>query len=145
MSVQFQHLQEVLYTEVRRLLAGISLPNCAGQKLDADVELVQAWVLVSTYEFAKTYRHEASTSAGRAFRLAQLMGLHKVDAPLRCPEDVDEGDLVAIEEKRRVFWMSFTIETLYSMRNSLPLAINEQPVRTQLQSLENNKRLTRMK
>ena len=124
-SAQFQHLQDTLYPELKRMLASSSLfPGAGGQQLAVDVELAQAWVLTAMYEFAKTYHHEACISAGRAFRLVQLMRLHRID-PI-CSSNT--GDVIVAEERRRVFWMAFVLEGLYSMRNSLPLVVNEHMV-----------------
>lgn len=95
--------------------------------LAVDVELVQAWILAATYEFVKTNHHEACISAGRALRLAQLMGLYKIDASNSLPF-TSEADFIITEEKRRAFWMAFTLESLYGMRNNLPLVINEHHV-----------------
>ena len=133
MSVQFQHLQETIYPELKRLLASTNLPsNSNGGFLEVDIELVQAWILTATYEFVKTYHHEACISAGRAFRLVQLMGLHEMDLPVNSTGSSSTGsgsDFILLEEKRRAFWMAFTLEALYSMRNNLPLVINEHMVR----------------
>lgn len=125
MSAQFQHLQDNLYSDVKRMLASASLPNYSGQSsLTVDVELVQAWVLAATFEFVKTNHHEACISASRALRLAQLMGLYKIDISNNSPAS-SESDFIITEERRRVFWMAFILESLYSMRNNLPLVINE--------------------
>lgn len=125
MSAHFQHLQDMLYSEVKRMLASANLPNYSGQSnLTVDVELVQAWVLTATYEFVKTNHHEACISAGRALRLAQLMGLYKIDISNNSPAS-SENDFIITEERRRVFWMAFVLDGLYSMRNNLPLVINE--------------------
>lgn len=128
MSAPFQHLQDRLYPELKRMLASTSLPMPIGQNnLAVDVELVQAWILAATYEFVKTNHHEACISAGRALRLAQLMGLYKIDASNSLPF-TSEADFIITEEKRRAFWMAFTLESLYGMRNNLPLVINEHHV-----------------
>lgn len=132
MSVQFQHLQDTIYPELKRALASIHLPSHPRRGfLELDVELVQAWILTATFEFVKTYHHEACISAGRAFRLVQLMGLHEMDLPSnfdRSSSASNGSDFIILEEKRRAFWMAFTLEALYSMRNNLPLVVNEHMV-----------------
>lgn len=148
MSAQFQHMQDMLYSEVKRMLANSSLPSsspspsssssCSSSSSSSSgsqsnhnvaihVELVQAWVLAATYEFVKANHHEACISAGRALRLAQLMGLYKLDVSNNATA-ASETDFIITEEKRRVFWMAFTLESLYSMRNGLPLVIHEHNV-----------------
>lgn len=130
MSAQFYHLQNTLYPEVKRMLACARQPIYSGQNLATDVELVQAWILVATYEFVKANHHEACISAGRAFRLAQLMGLHEVDLGIDAASagNVTETDFIVTEEKRRAFWMAFTLESLCSMRNNLPLTVSDHTV-----------------
>lgn len=109
------------------MLASSDLATSGGRLVGADVELAQAWVLMAIYEFMKTYHHEACISSGRAFRLVQLMGLNEVDS--RAGELItDQEDFITMEEKRRVFWIAYTFETLCSMRNNLPLVINEHMV-----------------
>lgn len=69
-------------------------------------------------------------SAGRAFRLVQLMRLHEIDSPTKLP--VPEADLIETEEKRRVFWMAYFLDHLLSMRNNWPITLNEHVVRLRL-------------
>lgn len=136
MSAQFEDLRDKLYPELKRMLASTSLPpSSSGQQLAMDVELAQAWVLTATYEFIKTYHHEACISAGRAFRLVQLMRLHEVDLASNSSTTsagTSGTDFIVTEEKRRVFWMAFILETLFSMRNNLPLVVNELMVSVRL-------------
>lgn len=127
-SAHAQSLQHTLYSEVKKLLATtvpIEVPG--GQGLVLDVELVQAWILITTFEFIKMDHYEACLSAAHTFRLAQLMGLHQVDVPDDNPS-INERDLITIEERRRVFWMAFTLEILLSMHSNLPLIMNEHMV-----------------
>lgn len=136
MSAQFQYLQDMLYPELKRKLASTSLPpSSSGQQLAVDVELAQAWVLTATYEFVKMYHHEACISAGRAFRLVQLMRLHEVDHASKnyaSSMGISGTDFIITEEKRRVFWMAFILEALYSMRNNLSLVVSEHMVSVHL-------------
>ncbi|KAK0762035.1 hypothetical protein N5P37_004835 [Trichoderma harzianum] len=132
MSPQFQHLQDKLYSEVKRLLATTTLVQIpGGQGSVGDVELVQAWVLRTTYEFIKMNRYETSLSAAYTFRLAQLIGLHKVDVLNNLPSNC-EIDFITTEEKRRAFWMAFILETLSSIHSNLPLVVNEHMICTRL-------------
>ncbi|UKZ67830.1 uncharacterized protein TrAtP1_008989 [Trichoderma atroviride] len=131
-SAHFQHLQHTLYPEVKRLLATTAPAKIpGGQDLAVDVELVQAWVLITTFEFIRMYHYEACLSAAHTFRLAQLMGLHKVDVLDNLPS-INERDFITVEERRRVFWMAFTLEILLSMHSNLPLVVNEHMITTLL-------------
>lgn len=126
-SAHDKHLQHTLYPEVKSLLATTTpIQILGGQGLALDVELVQAWVLVTIFEFIRMDHYDACLSAAHTFRLAQLMGLHKVDV-LDNPS-INESDFITIEERRRVFWMAFTLEILLNMQSNLPLTINEHMV-----------------
>jgi hypothetical protein len=78
----------------------------------------------------RTFHRSAWMSAGRAFRLVQLMRLHEIDSPTKLP--VPEADLIETEEKRRVFWMAYFLDHLLSMRNNWPITLNEHVVRLRL-------------
>jgi hypothetical protein len=89
------------------------------------IEQVQAWLLVTLYEFLRTDYRRGWISAGRVFRLVQLMSLHEVD------NENDTGpslDLILTEEKRRVFWVAYCIDRFISVRNGFPLTLNEDVV-----------------
>ncbi len=63
------------------------------------VEHAQAWLLVAYYELARGGYRRASVSAGRAFRLVQMAGLHEVDRPGGVISEGEDG--VVVEERRR--------------------------------------------
>lgn len=123
-SAQFQHLQKSLYRETKQMLEAWSLGG--NGKTPIETEQVQAWILVATYESMRTYHQQAWMSAGRAFRLVQLMRLHEIDSP---PNSARNGsDFIKTEEKRRVFWMAYFLDHLFSMRNNWPITLNEHVV-----------------
>lgn len=124
LSAQFQHLQESLYQETKQMLESLSLCNNGHDPIDT--EEVQAWILIATYESMRTYYQQAWMSAGRAFRLVQLMRLHEIDIPTKDP--VPETEFIETEEKRRVFWMAYFLDHLFSMRNNWPVTLNEHVV-----------------
>ena len=130
LSAQFQHLQESLYQETKHLLELLSLENRGHDPVDT--EEVQAWILLATYESMRTYHQQAWMSAGRAFRLVQLMRLHEIDIPSKDP--VPETQFIETEEKRRVFWMAYLLDHLFSMRNNWPVTLNEHVVGLYLRS-----------
>lgn len=90
------------------------------------IEQVQAWILVATYESMRTYHSQAWMSAGRAFRLVQLLGLHEIDIPTK--GTVPETDFIKTEENRRVFWAAYFLDHLFSLRNNRPITLNEHVV-----------------
>lgn len=89
----------------------------------------------------RTLHRAAWASAGRAFRLVQLMRLHEIDSPTKPP--VPERDTIETEEKRRVFWMAYFLDHLLSMRNNWPITLNEHVVRLQFLHLTARKTLPR--
>ena len=74
----------------------------------------------------RAYHQQAWMSAGRALRLVQLLRLHEIDIPNKDP--VPETEFIVIEEKRRVFWMAYSLDHLFSMRNNWPVTLNEHVV-----------------
>lgn len=125
LSAQFRHLQETFYLKTKRSLEFSYLsgePNNG-----ADTEEIQAWILIAVYESMRTLHRAAWASAGRAFRLVQLMRLHEIDSPTKSP--VPDANPSETEEKRRVFWMAYFLDHLLSMRNNWPITLNEHVVR----------------
>lgn len=93
----------------------------------AQLELAQAWILVSIYEFTQVTFQRAWSSAGRAIRLVQLTRLSDLDA-----EPVGADDFVVREEQRRTFWIAFCLDRLTCIMEKLPLTLSEHPVCTRL-------------
>lgn len=92
----------------------------------------QTWCLIATIEFKFLFFPRAWMSAGRAIRLAQMMGLHRLDGVgmdvkqcLPPPRDWTER-----EERRRAFWMAFCIDRYASIGTGWPVLIDEKDVRS---------------
>ena len=100
------------------------------------IEHVQARLLVSIYERMKKSRQRAWMNAGRCFRLVQGMRLHEVDSPeniaQRNSRISDGGDWIHQEEKRRAFWVAFSLDLLSSVDESWSLTLHEHIVKTSL-------------
>ncbi|KAL4812710.1 fungal-specific transcription factor domain-containing protein [Aspergillus spinulosporus] len=131
-SAQFKHLQDSFYQETKRMLEFSYLSG--DSKMALDTEEIQAWILIAIYESMRTFHRSAWMSAGRAFRLVQLMRLHEIDSPTKPP--MPEADLIETEEKRRVFWMAYFLDHLFSMRNNWPITLNEHVICTRLPAPE---------
>lgn len=96
---------------------------------DSRIELPQAWVLVAICESMRTYHRQAWMSAGQVFRCVQGLRLHEIDSlenELARLSDID--NLIDREERRRVFWMAYFIDHLFSVRNDWPVTLNEHMV-----------------
>ena len=90
----------------------------------------QTWALMSTYEFKLMYFPRAWLSTGRAVRLAQMMGLNRLDGKgldvkqcIQPPKDWTEK-----EERRRTFWVIFCKDRYASIGTGWPMTIDERDV-----------------
>lgn len=114
---------ESLYRETRRVLEILELKNIDIESIE--IEQVQASLFLAIYELMCSCYRRGWMSAGRAFRLIQLMRLHEIDAP-------DQGsiqtDWIETEEKRRTFWMAYSIDRFISILKGWPLTLSEQVV-----------------
>ena len=94
-----------------------------------DIEQVQARILVLIYEFMRTNYQRGWISAGRCFRLVQLMRLYEIDSPENVAAQEATGqseDWIETEVKRRTFWVAYSLDRFISMRHEWPLTLNEQ-------------------
>lgn len=94
-----------------------------------EIERVQAWILLTIYEFMRSCYRQGWMRAGRAFRLVQLMRLYEIDTPGNA---ANNQDWVEVEEKRRAFWMAYCLDRFVSIRNGWPLTLSEQVVSTKI-------------
>ena len=124
MSPQLQHLQQAFYLDAKHMLGNLDLlPNIIDEQ--AQTEIAQAWVLIAIFESMKANHRQAWSSAGRAFRLVQLMRLHELDVMHKDEEEIlSENEFVTKEERRRVLWMAFLLDHLFCMRNNWPITLS---------------------
>jgi hypothetical protein len=124
-STQFELMRDALYTETRYLLE--SLDRNENEFGIIHIEQIQAWILITYYEFLRSNYRRGWVSAGRVFRLVQLLRLHEIDGPSSClglfPEDPHVW-----EEKRWTFWVAYCLDRLVSLSHGLPLTLNEEVV-----------------
>ncbi|KAL9078509.1 MAG: hypothetical protein Q9157_002565 [Trypethelium eluteriae] len=128
-SSQFQMIRHELYTETRRLLDTLEIESQDTPVVG--IEQPQAWLLLSIYEMISDQFKRGLVSAGRAFRLVQLMGLYKVDRQL--PAGF-QGDWVDKESMRRTFWVAYILDRFTSLVDGLPLSFDEREIGTVLPS-----------
>lgn len=136
LSTQFQLERRGLYTEARQLLLALEAEVVVGQTSASAVRLeqVQAWMLLVLYELTNadlTYQR-GMLSAGRAFRLVQIMRLYEIDRDdvPRADQGHGEMDWIELESLRRAFWLAYTIDRFSSAIEGLPLAFNERQAGT---------------
>ena len=120
---QIKEIQTSLYNHTRALLADWELQ---ANTESPPIELTQAWILLAIYEIMQVNYDRGWLSAGRCFRLVQLLKLHELDAP----NGVAKAGLtfVEIEERRRTFWLAYSLDRFINLINQMPLTLNEQVV-----------------
>ncbi|KAL8720572.1 MAG: hypothetical protein Q9225_002591 [Loekoesia sp. 1 TL-2023] len=137
LSTQFESVRETMYTETRQMLETLDL--CESDMGSVRIEQAQAWILVTFYEFLRTNYRRGYISAGRVFRLVQLLRLHEVDSltiNIGNSNPASGGDWVATEERRRAFWVAYCLDRFISIGNRGLLTLSEEVICTCLPSLE---------
>lgn len=127
LSIQFRDMVEPLYNQTRHMLENSEKNDYQN---NIGTEIAQAWVLIVTFESMRTYHRQAWMSAGRAFRLMQVMHFHEIDSPnnKNNQSSSQSSGHIEIEEKRRVFWMAYFLDHVISIRNDWPITLNEHVV-----------------
>ncbi|TLD33364.1 hypothetical protein PspLS_00366 [Pyricularia sp. CBS 133598] len=91
------------------------------------VHHAQAWVLVAAYEARTMHFTRAAMSCARGIRLCHMMGLHRLDEPgyldKITPTILPPQSWVELEERRRVFWGAFIIDSHASVSTGWPSMI----------------------
>ncbi|KAG0646232.1 transcriptional activator [Hyphodiscus hymeniophilus] len=122
------HIRDSLYETTLQLLA--ALESRDNDEDFADIEHVQARVLLLIYDFMRTNHQRGWMSAGRCFRLVQLLRLGEIDSPNRdnakAPTTNDSVEWIRLEERRRTFWMAYSLDRFISARHEWPLTLSEQ-------------------
>ncbi|KAJ5675038.1 uncharacterized protein N7477_004972 [Penicillium maclennaniae] len=148
LSSQFQVDGRKLYAKTRQLLHALDSEEPCHQ---IPLEQAQAWTLLAIYELTCQDFHRGMLSAGRAFRLIQMMRLYELDVP-QTPATMQldqypgqltlqgsvQDDWIDIETKRRTFWLAYTIDRFTSMVDGLHMFFDERLIRTRLPAPEAN-------
>lgn len=136
-SAQLCHIRDSTYEYTRRMLESLEAKDNRSEF--ADIEHVQARVLLLVYEFMRTNHQRGCISAGRCFRLIQLMRLYEIDPPENVAKrqgDAELEDWIKTECKRRTFWVAYSLDRFINMRHEWPLTLNEQDVFVRLPAPE---------
>ncbi|KAK3681625.1 hypothetical protein B0T22DRAFT_433896 [Podospora appendiculata] len=161
MSVHMCHLVDDLRAETRQLLDTHCQIRASSQD-EIPLEHTQAWLLLAYAELLRIGEHQAMLTAGRAFRLVQMARLYEIDrdrevdqqpSTCRSPRtttttthhELDET-FADTEERRRTFWLAFSLDHFLCLRSEWPLTLHEdmaspsesRPVRTRLPAPESN-------
>lgn len=131
-SDEFANLQSHFYRSARKYLEDGELSG-HGENI-INIAASQAWSLIACYEFKLMYFPRAWMSTGRAVRLVQMMGMHRLDGAgvdvkqcLPPPKDWTEK-----EERRRTFWVAFCVDRYASIGTGWPMTIDEKDVSLRL-------------
>ncbi|SMR42436.1 unnamed protein product [Zymoseptoria tritici ST99CH_1E4] len=129
---QYEGLQEAFYQRARKYLQQDEMKGHGEPSIT--VGHCQAWSLLATYEFKLMYFPRAWMSAGRACRLALMMGLHRQDG---LGVDVKQcipppRDWTEREQRRRTFWMAFSVDRYASIGTGWPMTVDEGDIMTNL-------------
>lgn len=130
-SPQSHTLYERLYDAAKRHVEISTKSSDANINTPQDIELVQAIILLSTYESMRGFYDMAWMSAGRALRMVQAMGLNKVDGAAQNPF-LDQQDFIEKEELRRTFWMTYLLNNMFAIRGNWPAALRHNMIQTRL-------------
>ena len=126
-SAQLHHIRDSIYECTRRMLDLLEAND--GNTEFTDIEHVQARVLLLVYDFMRTNHQRGWISAGRCFRLVQLMRLYEIDSPenvAKRKRNAEPEDWIDTEIKRRTFWVAYSFDRWISTRHDWPLTLNEQ-------------------
>lgn len=129
-SEEYSGLQTIFYRRARKYAEEAELKG-HGESI-ISISFAQAWTLLATYEFKLMYFPRAWLSTGRAVRLCQMMGVHRLDG---LGLDVKQclappKDWIEREERRRTFWMAFCVDRYASIGTGWPMVIDEKDVCT---------------
>ncbi|KAK3394551.1 fungal-specific transcription factor domain-containing protein [Podospora didyma] len=129
---RFHDLKDLFYQRARKYIESDYVKGYGEHMIS--VAHCQAHVLLASYEFKWMYFPRAWMSTGAAVRLAQMVGLHRLDGAgldvkqcLPPPRDWTER-----EERRRTFWMAFCQDRYASIGTGWPMTIDEKDILTNL-------------
>lgn len=117
-----QHIRDSLYQSSCRAVETLASANAS---LTRRIEYIQAWLLLAIYEFMFQDFRRGWISAGRAFRLIQLAGYERTDAPNK-GEPQYQPAWAEMEERRRTLWLAYCLDRLLGMRSDTPLTFSDQ-------------------
>ncbi|KAL2150404.1 hypothetical protein VTH82DRAFT_6967 [Thermothelomyces myriococcoides] len=138
MSDIYRHLSEPFYQRAR-VYAEADEMRAPGE-IFATVAHAQCWCLIAAYEchvYAMYTR--ASTSLCRSVRIAQMLGLHRLDS--QEPEPLRSGpppprNWTEAEERRRTWWSIFLADCYFTAVTGWPSLIDVRHIRTNLPTTE---------
>ncbi|KAJ3474991.1 hypothetical protein NLG97_g9618 [Lecanicillium saksenae] len=133
---KYSDLKHLFYARARKYVEGDYVKGFGEHMIS--VAHCQAHILLACYEMKMMYFPRAWINTGSAVRLAQMIGLHRLDGAgldvkqcLPPPKDWTER-----EERRRTFWMAFCEDRYASIGTGWPMTIDERDILTKLPASE---------
>ncbi|KAF2428907.1 hypothetical protein EJ08DRAFT_591817, partial [Tothia fuscella] len=129
---KYEALAEHFYLRSRKY-AQIDEMKGHGESI-ISIQHCQTWVFLTLYEFKNMYFPRAWQSTGRGVRMAQMLGLQRVDgAGLDVKQCLPPPkDWIEREECRRTFWLAFCEDRYASVGTGWPMTIDERDILTNL-------------
>ncbi|KAF5983051.1 Zn(II)2Cys6 transcription factor [Fusarium bulbicola] len=127
-SPTYKPMAEAFYVRARQYIQADEMKSDSDQ---ISLAHCQAWILISHFEAQHLWFSRASMSIARAIRLAQILGLHRLDgknaAGLTLPIALD---FTEEEERRKTFWVIFTTDRITSSTGGWPTMMDWRSVNT---------------
>ncbi|KAF4771528.1 hypothetical protein HAV15_004347 [Penicillium sp. str.  len=124
-SAHLQHMRESLYTRARSAMD--ALDHDIESSSAACLQVAQAWLLLTHYEFRYMSYRRAWFTAGRAFRIIQLAKLHEIDRLNDVSINMAHPEAWAeAEEKRRTYWLAYCLDRFLNISDEWPLSLHEE-------------------
>ncbi|KAI1811150.1 fungal-specific transcription factor [Poronia punctata] len=140
---KYKDLAELFYRRSRKYIEADAVKGYGEHSIT--IAHCQTYVLLASYEFKMMYFPRAWMNTGAAVRLAQMIGLHRIDGNgldvkqcLPPPRDWTER-----EERRRTFWMAFCQDRYASIGTGWPMTVDERDIMTNLPASEEAFNLSR--
>lgn len=136
LSDKYMCLEDLMYQRARHYIQAAEMKG-HGEAF-VTIYHAQTWALIAFFEAKKTYFSRSWMSTGRAVRLAQMLGLYRLDAEGSEVKQIlpPPRDWIELEERRRTFWAAFYGDRWASSGTGWPMLISESEIRTNLPASE---------
>lgn len=136
LSENYTGIEDILYQRARRYIDAEEMKGFGHAFVT--VYHVQTWVLIGCYEAKKTFFSRSWMSAGRTIRLANMLGLYRIDGEAPGVKTIlpPAKDWIELEERRRTFWVAFYVDRWSSSGTGWPMMIDEKEIKTNLPASE---------
>jgi hypothetical protein len=103
----------------------------------ANIQFVQALVLMGTYEYRYGMFPQAWLRVGATVRSCQMLNMHILDLETYNNDGITQSDSILTDEFRRTFWMAYVCDRTASSGTGWPAILNLEEVFTKV-PLEDN-------